>query len=221
VEPDEESDTPEEAMKEDDQSMFVPENQPSLMTPSASTFGSSLNPEASTFNPKFGDAPASAKPPERSTFGQPTSFNGTGFGGTGFGTFGSAGGLQPATSSTTTFGKPPVTQQPSQQQKQEQAPVFGFGGFTNPSKEVKATSSTSAEPNGAKAVEGPLVKEPALSGPTQAQSTFSGFGFGKAVSSPATTLSAASFTPASASATIPPIFGPRPGLTSGPIEGRS
>lgn len=206
--------------------MFVPENRPSALSTSTSTFGSSLNPAASTFTPTFGSSPASINPPEISSFGQPTSFNGTGFGSTSFGSFGSPG-VPTVPSSTTTFGQPLSTPQPQEQQaKQEQAPVFGFGGFGNAPNELKFNHSPSAEVAGPKTVDAFQFKPSASAEPSKAQSAFSGFSFDKPVFPPTTTVPVVPPTPNSMPSTIPPIFGPRPAQSalpafSAPHEGKS
>lgn len=188
--------------------MFFPETRPNPPSANSSTFGSSLNPQASPFAPKFGDSTASVKPMEKSTFGQPSS----GFSQSGFGKFGSSGASDSAVSSTSAFGQPtPMTTQ------QTQAPSFGvdassassnfgvgtpahqgqqpfsFGGFVSPPKELSFK---------------PQANEPASPAAANSGGAFAGFNFGKSA-----------FTPPAAS-TVPPIFGPRPAV-SGPIEGNT
>ncbi|EXJ79951.1 hypothetical protein A1O3_08237 [Capronia epimyces CBS 606.96] len=206
VEPEREQDSPEqdeEAFGEDDQSMFVSEAKPTATSIKSSSFGSpfsTLNPEASTFLPKFGEsAPALNKPAEKSTFGQLTGFGSSSFGSSGF----SAGFGSPSSSSS--FANPLAGPKPVER--------FSFGGFTQPPKELKFNPTPST---------GPAASQTTAPSPTSDSvktPTFTGFNFGPAVTTSATTPT----TPAAATSTssaIPPIFGPRATLPAvpGPSE---
>ncbi|KAJ9494718.1 actin cytoskeleton and mitosis protein [Exophiala xenobiotica] len=199
--PDEESDSQQNEVREDDQSMFVPQDRP--QSASSSIFGSSLNPAASTFTPKFGQSPGTGKATEKSTFGQPTStstsasafgqpstgFGGSGFGSSGFGSFGSS--PVPADSP---FGKPASSQQ---QQPQKETP-FSFAGFG------VSSGTTKNE------VDAAQTQKSALPVAQAPQPTFPGFGFGKPTSKPVETSAPPTAAPTSTTSTIPPVFGQKP-----------
>ncbi|KAI1612236.1 SAC3/GANP/Nin1/mts3/eIF-3 p25 family-domain-containing protein [Exophiala viscosa] len=222
IEPEEEQETAEEESRDDDQSMFVPEDKPTA-SPASSVFGSSLNAAASAFTPNFAQSPPITKPAEASTFGQPTGFGQpTSFGTSGFGGFGSPG---PFSSSgpappPSLFGK---KEDSSQQQPQQQAPL-SFGGFNQGAGSFGLNRPASSE----KTETGGAIKQPekpASIASTQAQQpAFTGFGGGKTPFLPATT---ASTTPTSSStpSAVPAIFGTQPQsksalpVTNQPIEG--
>ncbi|KIW20694.1 hypothetical protein PV08_01271 [Exophiala spinifera] len=190
--PEDEVDNEQNEVNDDDQSMFVPQDQPK-----AATFGTSLNPEASTFTPKFGQTPATPKTIESSTFGQPTSTSmsgkqSTGFASSGFGGFGSS--PVPADSP---FGKPSPAPKPPTQQS---AGPPSFGGFktsieTTADAGKNATSEKPAPPISSE-------QKPVFSG-------FGGFGLEKAPSTPAQT-SALSPSISTKTSGVPPIFGQAP-----------
>jgi hypothetical protein len=195
--PDEEADSQQNEAREDDQSMFVPQDRPK--SASFSLFGSPLNPAASTFTPKFGQSPGTGKATEKSTFGQPTStstststfgqpstgLGGSGFGSSGFGSFGSS--PVPADSP---FGKPASSQR---QQPQKEAP-FSFGGFGVSTNEVEAAQT----------------KKSAAPVAQASQPTFPGFGFGQQPSKPVETSAPPTAAPTSTTSTSPPVFGQKP-----------
>lgn len=209
VEPDDEESPGlelDEAVGEDDQSMFVPETKPTPPTLKPSPSGPALNPEASTFTPKFGESQGSSssvfgRPAEKSTssFGQPTSFGSSGFGSSGLSTgFGSA-------STASMFGKPAVGQ--------PQPGSFSFGGFGQTPKEPASNSPNLAAPSTSQ------TQAPALSSNPVTTPTFTGFNFGHAATASSTAAPAPSAV-ASTSSAIPPIFGPRATFPpSGPAEG--
>ncbi|KAJ4537423.1 actin cytoskeleton and mitosis protein, variant 3 [Exophiala dermatitidis] len=208
VEPDDEESPGlelDEAVGEDDQSMFVPETKPTPPTLKPSPSGPALNPEASTFTPKFGESQGSSssvfgRPAEKSTssFGQPTSFGSSGFGSSGLSTgFGSA-------STASMFGKPAVGQ--------PQPGSFSFGGFGQTPKEPASNSPNLAAPSTSQ------TQAPALSSNPVTTPTFTGFNFGHAATASSTAAPAPSAV-ASTSSAIPPIFGPRATFPpSGPAE---
>ncbi|KAL2419848.1 SAC3 family protein 1 [Exophiala dermatitidis] len=194
-----------EAVGEDDQSMFVPDTKPTPPRLKPSPPGPALNPGASTFTPKFGESQGSSssvvrRPAEKSTssFGQPTSFGSSDSGSSGPSTgFGSA-------SAASMFGKPAVGQQ--------QSGSFDFGGFGQTPKEPALDSPKLSAPSTSQ------TQAPALSFNSVTTPTFTGFNFGHS----ATASSTATSTPpvgASTSSAIPPIFGPRATFPpSGPAE---
>ncbi|KIV77338.1 hypothetical protein PV11_09141 [Exophiala sideris] len=208
IEPEEEQETAEEEARDDDQSMFVPEDKPTA-SPASSIFGSSLNPAASAFTPNFAQSPPITKPAEASTFGQPTGFGQpTSFGNSGFSGFGSPGvfnssGLAPPPS---LFGQ---KEDSSQQQSQQQAP-FGFGGFDQGARGfgLNRPASTEKTETGAVVEKQPEKSaSPALTLPQQP--TFTGFGSGK-TPFPPTTTSSTTPTSLSTPSAVPPIFGTQP-----------
>lgn len=169
--------------------MFVPQDQPQ-----ATTFGTSLNPEASTFTPKFGQSIATSKTIESSAFGQPTSTStfgkpSTGFASSGFGGFGSS--PVPVDSP---FGKPsPAPRPPTQQNRGPSS----FGGFT--------TSVEAAADKGKDAI--PENSTPSIA--AEQKSVFGslgGLGMGKAAALTQTSSPSPSISTTTVSG-VPPIFG--------------
>ncbi|KAJ9633901.1 actin cytoskeleton and mitosis protein [Knufia peltigerae] len=187
--PEDEADDEQNEVRDDDQSMFVPQDQPQ-----ATTFGTSLNPEASTFTPKFGQSIATSKTIESSAFGQPTSTStfgkpSTGFASSGFGGFGSS--PVPVDSP---FGKPsPAPRPPTQQNRGPSS----FGGFT--------TSVEAAADKGKDAI--PENSTPSIA--AEQKSVFGslgGLGMGKAAALTQTSSPSPSISTTTVSG-VPPIFG--------------
>ncbi|OQV10340.1 hypothetical protein CLAIMM_14357 [Cladophialophora immunda] len=148
VESEEEDARPIDDTRDDDQGMFVPETKATSTSATSSFSGPSLNPQAASFTPTFGQSTASSswtKPTEFAGFGPSSPFNAAAsvkstdaspFGKPlktgGFGSFDPS----KSTDSTGTFAKSTLAQP-------QQASTFGFAGFTT---STTPSSSTFGSP---------------------------------------------------------------------------
>ncbi|KAJ9603754.1 actin cytoskeleton and mitosis protein [Cladophialophora chaetospira] len=199
---------PDYEAESDDESMFVPENEPATGTLGSSTFGSSLDPTASSFTPTFGKNTTSSpffRPATESSFGNPA----------GAGSFGSTANpgndqpTQPRTEST--FGNASI--------------AGGFGSSTTSSTIGKPVESSGTDSNSKKPLFGSTLtfgntttQEP---NPAAASSPFGAFGASSAPSVPTTATSGGFGLPTAPSAPTFGQFNPaaKPSQSAAPLFG--